>query len=213
MAEDAITATRSLLKANPLNRPILLRILKACASERVRLNDLEDYVLACPEFNEANQPPYFLIQWLVEPGVLEEIEVDAEDKGITAEQKEGKTEDEIDDMVEDLFYLTTPDGLTIMEEFDPKNRIMELLAIKPDRYDTYIEVLEYLKDKHSMADVDKILRGRDVLTSGRVPGDRPMQPSVFIDKLAVAGGIAWDSGWQITEEGSELLEAIKAKQD
>jgi hypothetical protein len=36
---------------------------------------------------------------------------------------------------------------------------------------------------------------------GRSEGDRPLQPSVFLDKLAATGAIVWSEGWIITEEG------------
>jgi hypothetical protein len=200
-----------LLQANPLNRNALYRILGACASKRMLLHDLEAYVLEQPEFKGATQPPYFLIDWLVDYDALDVTEIDHEGNDIAPEQKEGLSEDEVDDLIDDFAFSTNEVGKAVIEEFSPKDRLIELLGIVPDRYDTYIEVLEFLTEKRPLSAVDKLLRGRDVLMSGRKSDDNPMQPSVFVDKLANVGGIIYDGGWQITAEGKELLEAIKDK--
>jgi hypothetical protein len=89
---------------------------------------------------------------------------------------------------------------------------MNLFEIVPERFDTYREVLEFLSNHRSYAEVDALLRDRDILMSGRGGGERPLQPSVFIDKLATAGGITWNDGWVITEEGKEVLENIREQE-
>jgi hypothetical protein len=170
---------------------------------------LEDFIVEQPENKSVTQPPYFLIQWLVDAGSLDTYELDAEGNDVTNERKEGLDEDEIDDLVADTAYRTNEAGLAVIEKFSPKNRTMELLAIVPERFDTYIEMLDFLTERRSFAEVSKLLLGRDVLMSGRNADDRPLQPSVFIDKLADAGSIAWSDGWIITEEGKELLEVIR----
>ncbi|MDR3307630.1 MAG: hypothetical protein LBS58_01870 [Coriobacteriales bacterium] len=198
-----------LLQANPLNRTVLYRILVACASKRILLHDLEGYILEQPEFKGATQPPYFLIDWLVDYSALDVAEIDHEGNDIAPEQKEGLSEDEVDDLIDDFAFSTSEVGKAVIEEFSPRNRLIDLLGIVPERYDTYVEVLELLTEKRPLSVIDGLLRGRDVLMSGRKPGENPMQPSVFVDKLADAGGIIYDGGWQITPEGKELLEAIK----
>jgi hypothetical protein len=47
--------------------------------------------------------------------------------------------------------------------------------------------------------------------SGRAADDRPMQPSVFIDKLAAAGSIVFDDGWQLTSDGKKFLEKVQER--
>ena len=197
-----------LLQANPLNRAMMCKILKACMSERQVLNKLEEYIQEQPEFKSITQPPYYLIKWLLENEALNIIELDQEGNVITPEQKEGKSEDEIEDLIEDVAFITNEVGRMAALEFSPANRLMPLLEAKPDRYDTYIELLEFLKEPRSYNEVDKLLRGRDVLMSGRTGDERPIQPSVFIDKLAQSGSINFIDGWVITEEGKELLDMI-----
>jgi hypothetical protein len=207
--EQKVERTIQLLVSNNLNRPILYRILGATAAEPMRLFDLEELIQAMPEFKSATQPPYFLIEWLVKTEALSFTEVDAQGMPITDEQREGKTEDEIDDLIEDMIIETTDVGKEALKAFDPQQRLANLLEDVPERMDTYLEVLEFLKDKHSYNDIDQLLRGRPVLVKTRAQDDRPMQPSVFVDKLAAAGGIVYDEGWVITPEGLALLEGAK----
>jgi hypothetical protein len=211
--DEYVEQVRDTLRRNPLNREILYRILKYCERERRQLPDLEERIASYPEFKQATQPPYFLIMWLVEAGGLAMFEIDAEGAVVTDERKEGLDENEIDDLVEGWAFETNEVGRAIVREFDPQHRLINLLNIVPERYKTFVEVLSFLENRRPFADVDSLLRGRDILSFGLAPGDRPMQPSVFIDKLEAAGGIFWNDGWQITTEGKELLETIKKRMD
>jgi hypothetical protein len=206
--EPYVERIRGLFQSNPLSRPVLYRILETCQTKCMLLPDLEDYIGNLSEFKSCSQPQYALIQWLVEAGALDELEVDAESSIITDQQKQGLDEDQLDDLVQTFAYQITTDGQTVLTEFNPISRVSKLLAEVPERYETYIEVLEFLRESHSYAEVDTLLRGRDILMSGREPDERPMQPSVFVDKLAACGGIAWDKGWKTTKEGKELLDRI-----
>jgi hypothetical protein len=204
--EQNVDRTIHLLLSNTLNRPTLYRILDATAPGPLRLFDLEELIQALPEFKKATQPPYFLIEWLVGTNALSFTEVDAEGLPVTDERREGKTEDEIDDLIEDMIIEATEVGKEVLRVFDPRQRLAALLQDHPDRLDTYLEVLEFLTEKHSYTEVDQLLRNQPVLMSGRAPDDRPMQPSVFVDKLAAAGGIIYNEGWIITPEGRAMLE-------
>jgi hypothetical protein len=211
--EQNVDRTVHLLLSNNLNRPTLYRILSATAAEPMRLFDLENLIQAMPEFKNATQPPYFLIEWLIKTEALSFTEVDAQDMPITDEQREGKTEDEIDDMIEDMIIEATAVGRETLVVFDPQQRLADLIQDVPERADTYLEVLDFLTEKHSYNEVDQLLRDRPVLMSGRAQDDRPMQPSVFVDKLAAAGGIIFDKGWIITPEGQAVLRATRAVLD
>jgi hypothetical protein len=199
----------SLLRSNPLYRPILFKILTYCNGTRHLLPELEEHIASFPEFARSTQPPYSLIMWLAEAGAIDMFEIDAAGDVLTDERKVGLSSDEIDDLVENWAFETTEAGRAVIDEFDPQQRINELLAAVPERYETYIEILEFLQEKRPFAEVDALLRGRDILMFGREPGDRPLQPSVFIDKLAACSGIAFNDGWMITEEGKELLDMVR----
>jgi hypothetical protein len=202
---------RGLIQSNPLYRPVLYRILEACQNQRVRLPDLEGYIGGLVEFKSSSQPQYSLIQWLVDAGALDEYEVDAEGEIVSDEQKQGLEEDELDDLIQTFAYQISADGRTVLTDINPVSRLEKLLAEVPERYDTYIEVLQFLRERHSYAEIDALLRGREILMSGREPDDRPMQPSVFVDKLAANGGLVWDKGWTTTKEGKELLDKISGQ--
>jgi hypothetical protein len=201
---------RRYVYSNPRHREINYKILKYCREPRL-LGDLEGHISSCPEFKAAAQSQYFLFKWIEEHGGLTEYELDGTGEVIELQRKQGLTEDEVDDLVVDFSYQSTDVGLRVATEMDPKHRLIELLSIVPEHYDTYIEVLEFLKERQGFAKVDSMLRGRDVLFAGRKPGDQPMQPSLFVDRLERAGGICWDEGWMITTEGKELLDTIKER--
>jgi hypothetical protein len=206
--EERVFKACHLLQANPLNRIVLYRTLQTCVSECVLLNELETFILEQPESKESTQPPYFLIDWLVDYGMLDVSEIDFEGNIVEPEQKEGLSEDEIDDLIDNFAFSTNEVGKAVIEEFSPRNLLGELLEVKPDRYDTYIELLEFLQEPRAYLEVDNLLRGRDVLMSGRGEGERPMQPSVFVDKLAASGSITFKGGWVLTGEGKEWLDTV-----
>ena len=206
--ESKVMQACDLLQSNPLNRVLLYKILKVCATEQQPLSFLESFIQEQPEYKRSTQPPYFLIKWLVEYEALDTLELDDEGNLLTADKKEGLTEDEVDDLIADFAYRTNEVGKVVIEEFSPTTRLTGLLETVPDRYDTYIEVLEFLRERRSYLEVDRLLRGREVLMSGRPEGERPMQPSVFIDKLAQAGSISFNNGWMLTDEGKEILDTV-----
>jgi len=209
--EHKVERIGALLFANNLNRPVLYRILTTVEPGALPIFDLEDRVQAMPEFKIATQPPYFLIEWLVKAEALSFIEVDEAGQPVTEEQRAGKTEDEIDDMIADMLIEITDVGREALRIFSPSQRLQNLLAEFPERFDTYIEVLRFVTVKRSFNEIDQLLQGRPILMSGRQPNDIPMQPSVFVDKLAAAGGIIYDDGWIVTSEGKEMLERILSK--
>jgi hypothetical protein len=205
--------TAHLLLSNTLNRPALYRILSVVGAQPLRLFDLEELIQTMPEYKAATQPPHYLIEWLIGSGALSFTEVDAEGVPVTDERREGKTEDEIDDMVADIIIDITDTGREALAAFDPQQRLTNLLQEVPERYGAYIELLSFLTEKRSYKEIDGLLRDQPVLMSGRATGDRPMQPSVFVDKLAAAGSIIFDDGWIITPEGRAVLEAVQPALD
>lgn len=207
---ERVDYLREVVLKNPLEREIHYKTLKFCCDRRT-LHEVEDFIGACPEFPSTTQSQYYLLQFLLMGRGIEEFELDKDGNVIAPEQKEGLTEDEIDDLVATPAYETNEYGRELVEQMSPENRIGELLDVMPDQYDTFIEVLDFLTEKRSLGQVDALLRGRDVLTSGRDPGERPLQPSVFVDKLEKAAAIYWEKGWLISEDGLVLLETLKER--
>jgi hypothetical protein len=202
--DEKVNNLARFVQREPQIREIDCKVLRYCL-ERRDLSDIEDRIAGYPEFKTATRDQYSLITELVTHYGLEIFELDKAGNPVLEADKAGLSENEVDDLVLSYAYQTTEVGRVVNDRFDPKRRLVELFDIVPQRYGTYIEILEFLRDKHSFAEVDSLLRGRDILFSEREAGDRAIQPSVFIDKLERAGGIFFNGGWQITEAGKELL--------
>ena len=208
--DERINLLKKTVTRHPLHRELHYKTLKFC-TERHTLTEVEDFIASCPEFPHTRQSPYFLLRFLMKGGGIEMYEVDAEGNIVTEEQKEGLTEDEIDDLVVNFAYECNDIGRDFIELMSPQARILELLEITPEYYDTFIEVLDFLTEDRSIVEITNLLRGRDVLMVGRDPEDTPIQPTVFIDKLEKAGGVCWKDAWFITEEGKEVLDKLKER--
>ena len=196
----------TMLLANGLNRPMLYRILAAVKESPLPFEELEARIQTMPEFTKATQPPSALIEWLQNVEAVVIIEVNEEGAAITEEDIVGLSEDEIDDLIFDLHVAISEYGKESFKSFNPEDGLAEIASEWPSRYDTYKELLEFFKQKRTYNEVDQLLRGRPILLDGLVPGSRPMQPSVFVDKLASVGAIVFDGGWVITPEGLHFLE-------
>jgi len=205
--DERVEHLRKRVVSNPLQREINYKTLRFCC-DRHTLPEVEDFIGAQPEFEGASQSQFFLLRFLLLGGGIDVFEVDENGEEVTAERKEGLTEDEIDDLVVTNAYETNEYGREVVELMSPQRRILDLLSITPEFYDTFVEVMQFVCEKREFSEVNRLLRGRDVLTIGRAPGEPLIQPSVFIDKLEQAGGIYWEKGWIITEEGREVMETL-----
>lgn len=204
---DALNLT---VMRHPLNREILYKALAYCREERL-LREAEDYIASLPQFELATQNQYYLLMSLVKAHGLEFIERDDDGNRVTAEMKEGLTEDEADDLVATWSFKTTDVGDWFVDYNKPKARLIDLLDLVPERADTYTELLEFVADEpRTYGQIESLLRGRPALET-IIDGHREtMQPSVFVDKLERAGALIWDKeGWTLTEEGRDFLQDLK----
>jgi hypothetical protein len=190
----------------PLEREAMYKTLRFC-TERHLLHEVEEAIAAMPEFSRISRNQYVMIKDLTDQGGLQMFELDAAGAVVTEQQKEGLSEDEVDDLVTDFAYQTTEVGLEALAKVLPSVRARELFDEYPEYESTFREVLEFLVETHSMGEVDTFLRGRDVLTLHKTEDNRPIQPSVFVDKLERAGLIFWQDGWKVSPAGKELVEA------
>ena len=141
---------------------------------------------------------------------LDMIERDEEGNRVLPEQKEGLSEDEVDDLVAEISFKSTDVGDWFVDYNKPSARLVDLLHLVPERTDTYIELLEFVEAApRPYGQIEELLLGSSALQTvidGRV---ETMQPSVFVDKLERAGALVWKEGWTLTEEGREFLEDLK----
>lgn len=197
---------------HPLNREILYKILAFCQEERA-LRVIEEQVASYPEFEHATQNQYHMVSNLAKVHGLRLVERDIDGNEILPEQKSGLTEDEVDDLVFSLNYVTTDVGVRFVEIHRPKARIIELLDLDPARSETYVDVLRFVSEQpRRYDDIKRLLEGHPALETV-IDGNRlTMQPSVFVDKLERNGALVWDKGWRLTEEGKEYLKELIANE-
>ena len=199
---------------NPLQRELFYKVLSFC-QESKPLREIEQMVMALPGFERTSANAYHFIAVMENAGGLERFELDDEGDVVDDARKAGLTEDEIDDLVAEYAFMTTPAGQAVVEQHTPRARIIELLGLVPERRDTYIELMEFLAEEpRTYNEVTQLLDGRDVLwhLDSKSNPER-MQPSVFLDKLHDAAAIEWHQGWQLSEEGRTYLDELKGVQN
>ena len=199
---------------NPLQRELFYKVLSFC-QESKPLREIEQMVMALPGFERTSTNAYHFIAVMENAGGLERFELDDEGDVVDDARKAGLTEDEIDDLVAEYAFMTTPAGQAVVEQHTPRARIIELLGLVPERRDTYIELMEFLAEEpRTYNEVTQLLDGRDVLWHLDSKGNPElMQPSVFLDKLHSAAAIEWHQGWQLSEEGRTYLDELKSVQN
>ena len=202
------------VKRNPLQRELFYKVLSFC-QESKPLREIEQMVMALPGFERTSANAYHFIAVMENAGGLERFELDDEGDVVDDARKAGLTEDEIDDLVAEYAFMTTPAGQAVVEQHTPRARIIELLGLVPERRDTYIELMEFLAEEpRTYNEVTQLLDGRDVLWHLDSKGNPElMQPSVFLDKLHDAAAIEWQQGWQLSEEGRAYLDELKSVQN
>ena len=231
--EEKLAELNRTVMRHPLNREILYKTLAFCAEERP-LREAEDFIAALPQFERATQNQFYMLMSLVRSYGLDMIERDVQGSlgsdgmrgiddahraqgsqgahgvGEPREQKEGLSEDEVDDLVAEISFKSTDVGDWFVDYNKPSARLVDLLHLVPERTDTYIELLEFVEAApRPYGQIEELLLGRPALQTvidGRV---ETMQPSVFVDKLERAGALVWKEGWTLTEEGREFLEDLK----
>lgn len=206
--DEQVADLARFVQNEPLIREIDCKVLKYCF-ERKDLSDIESQMALYPEFGAAPRDQYTLIMELVNHYGLEFFELDEDGDPVLEADKRGLSENEIDDLVVGFAFQTTEVGKAVSDMLDPLQRLTQLMDIVPARRDTYIEILDFLRDKHSFAEVDSLLRGRDIMLEGSGVDGQPVQASVFVDKLERAGGVFFFSGWQTSEAGVEFLSSVQ----
>lgn len=207
--DQKIDALGAAVTRHPLNKECLYKALVFCQEEKL-LRTVEEEIATYPEFASATQNQYHMVSTLVRFYGLELIERDEEGNQVFPEQKEGLTEDEVDDLVATLNYRTTDVGNEFVRLFAPHSRLIDLLDLAPERSQTYEELLAFIAEQpRSYDEVKNLLAGKPALETVIAGRRETMQPSVFVDKLERAGALVWDKGWNLTEEGEGFLEELR----
>lgn len=207
--EERLADLERAVTRHPLHREILYRTLAFCEQRR-ELTAIEGEIASYPEFRRATQDQYHLVEMLEHTGGLTRTPLDAEGADVTPERLEGLSEDEADDLVATYAFQTTDVGCALVEQHTPRARLIELMGLVPERADTYAELMSYIEEKpRTYADICSLLKGRPALIRLADDGEpQEMQPSVFLDKLEQAGGVEWNDGWVLTDEGRQFLDEL-----
>lgn len=211
--DDRCAALEETVTRQSIHRELLYKTLVFCQDRHV-LHEVEEAITDFPEFEQATQSQYHLIQFLRKADGLTRVYLGEDGEVLDESSFEGLSEDEVDDLIFDEAYQTTEVGLAIVKQHTPHARMVELLEEEPARADTYLELLEYCSDTpRSYKDVQKLLDGREVLDAEVNGSQMHVQPSVFLDKLHRAAAVKYskaDKGWTTTDEGKEFLELKRA---
>ena len=103
---------------NPLQRELFYKVLSFC-QESKPLREIEQMVMALPGFERTSANAYHFIAVMENAGGLERFELDDEGDVVDDARKAGLTEDEIDDLVAEYAFMTTPAGQAVVEQHTP----------------------------------------------------------------------------------------------
>lgn len=206
--EEAVTSLIETIDRAPLHREIFLKILNYCTCQR-DLSEVENTVTSYPEFTSVAQSPYRLIRTLVDAGGLHWLNLDENGNTLASQATLELTTDEIDELTFSYAIITTPVGEQVADELSPEKRLNKLFDAVPQRLSTYLDVMDYCREKHSFKEIEDFLRGRAGDAFSSVVSRQPLKPSFFVDTLERSGGLVWDDGWKITERGLHVLNEIR----
>lgn len=205
---DSISAGAKLLKTNPTCREILRWTLGRCEGSWVELSTLEAEIVELPEYNEACPEPFFVMQWLVDAGCLESIDVDESGSPVdrAAMIESGATEDDIDDIIASYAYRTTEAGSAIDASFAPSARLAALVSEHPEAREAILEVIAFLTSGHTLGEIAVYMK--DSLGIDQTDMAKGWaNPISIVNKLSDAGVITFvNHVWETTDEGRRLLQ-------
>lgn len=202
--ERCILLDKALMRQS-LHRELLYKGLAFC-HERRALTELEEAMESFPEFSQATQSAYHFIDVLVKAGGLSRLMLDERGAPIEPQLIEGMSEDARDDLVAGEAFEMTEVGRALVRLHAPRARLAELMDAEPEREGIYRTLLSFCSvEPRSYASIAALVQDDPVLYLKTSTQLVLMQPSVFVDKLQRAAGLAWRDGWVTTEEGKELL--------
>ncbi len=202
--ERCILLEKALMRQS-LHRELLYKGLAFC-HERRDLRVLEAAIESFPEFSQATQSAYHFIDVLVKAGGLSRLMLDARGVPIEPRLVEGMSEDAKDDLVAGEAFEMTDAGRALVRFHAPQARLAELMDAEPEREGVYRTLLSFCSvEPRSYASIAALVQDDPLLYLKTSTQPMLIQPSVFVDRLQRAAGLAWRDGWVTTEEGKEFL--------
>lgn len=231
--EAAVASLVDVVYRHPRHRELYYAILAHCEEEQT-VEDTEGFVEEHVDYRSALQNAATLIDVMIAEGGLSYAEYDAEGKSITEERLEAlraetaeqwlethpeddaaslsenhSFQDAYDDACFELVarrtLQTTAVGMTVVELLNPVKRISAYVASRPERSHLYLQVLNFCQTPRTLAEVDALIKDDPALAPTAASDWQRIRPSYILDRLAEAGGLAWNEGWFITEAAKEYL--------
>jgi len=204
--EGAIDAVITAVCKRDRYREMLYRTLGYCRQSRTQA-EVEETIAAMPESQHALQDPPVFVDMLVACGGLSSRPLGEDGEPIPDETWEAMDDDARADATFGHLLATNAAGVAALSILAPDARIRAKLSEKPERYSTYLAVLDYCREPRSLADVQRLFDGNPQLVRKTNVDSQKLSPDYYLSELERAGGLVWDGGWTTTDAGRSFLAA------
>ena len=185
-------------------RNLQYHILELCRKTR-RAEEVETFIAALHEMLHSLQEPYVYMDALIDAGGLDSVALDADGNPVDMDAFAAAPEEARAGMIADYDITTTPAGVAALDLLAPKNRMRAKLAEKPERYTTFLAVLDFCREPKTLAEVKRLFEEDSTLNRETTVDRQLLSCDFYLSELERAGGIVWDDGWKCTPEGLEFL--------
>ena len=207
--EEAVGEVITAVMRLDRSRNIHYKTLAFCTEPR-RAGDVEDYIAAMPEMVHALQEPYVYMDAMVDAGGLSATPLDTEGNPVDMEAFDAAPEEERADMIADYEIAITQAGTFALSALAPAARMTAKFGEKPERYTTFLAVLDFCREPRTLAEVKRLFEEDATLNRETTVDRQPLSCDFYLSELERAGGIVWDGGWVCTDEGRAFLAAAQA---
>lgn len=182
------------------------KALGFCTQQR-SFSEVEAEIATYPEFRYVEYSQAAILDILVQVGALEKKNLDKSGGIVPVARLRALSEDDRDDLVVAYALETTEAGKAAIADMEPAERLQALFAEAPERNETYLRVMEFCRISRTFDDVSALLKDAASAKSRNPYTDLSLYPSAYLGHLEGAGGLLWDEGWILTEDGAAFLEA------
>ena len=204
--EASVERVKSALHRRGSFTEIMRKALGFCTQQR-SFSEVEAEIATYPEFRYVEYSQAALLDILVQVGALEKRNLDKSGGIVPVARLRALSEDDRDDLVVAYALETTEAGKAAIADMEPAERLQALFAEAPERNETYLRVMEFCRIPRTFDEVSTLLKDAAPAKSRNPYTDLPLYPSAYLGHLEGAGGLLWDEGWILTEDGAAFLEA------
>lgn len=208
---------------NSRDKNICFEILSYCASAKNEHHssgcteeEIWDYISKHPVFIGTFQEPFSYTDELIHLGYLAVSDADAPENEELSENLDEQnsqnpnidTTEPNSDLQATLLHITDA-GRTLLSQLSPEDRLGELLARNPDRFDSFVKVLDFCTATRSLQDICTFVKNTPDISRETPIDAQLLSPDFYVSELERAGGVIWDGGWITTPYGNQFLDHLK----